>query len=272
MSTNMVGNFFRSRRDLGVDVVFIFMEPYQSVESRSSIMHELLDWPLISMIPGAERVLRSIDFDVFLLIDYRNNYNAVLDIFPETPVILWARDPRTNKQIENLQGIRFPGDMKTRPRGTHVPKATRAGHLFEKMENPLMVPSGGVDSRRRMLIGVTWLPALRDRLWEAYNIPVRGNAFELPNIVQGCEDGVAIKKSENPSVIFVGRLDPYKRPWLMVELAKMFPEVEFNVLGRRHEFGRRSYDIERDSGLLPHNLKLLGQVTGEEKWRRLAAA
>merc|ERR1719317_1419016 len=51
MSTNMVGNFFRSRRDLGVDVVFIFMEPYQSVESRSSIMHELLDWPLISMIP-----------------------------------------------------------------------------------------------------------------------------------------------------------------------------------------------------------------------------
>ena len=58
----------------------------------------------------------------------------------------------------------------------------------------------------------------------------------------------------------------------MFELAKKFPDVEFWVFGRRHFYGKGSYDIEKDSGKLPKNVKLFGQISGEEKFEHLQKA
>jgi glycosyltransferase involved in cell wall biosynthesis len=41
-----------------------------------------------------------------------------------------------------------------------------------------------------------------------------------------------IRKSSNPTVCFLGRLDPIKRPRLFFDLAKEFPAIEFHVMGR----------------------------------------
>ena len=84
---------------------------------------------------------------------------------------------------------------------------------------------------------MTWMPALENRLLEAYEIPT-SVAASLPNVVrispvEPKDTGV----SPTPLVVFLGRLDPYKRPWLLVELARAFPGVNFVVAGQAHFSG-----------------------------------
>jgi glycosyltransferase involved in cell wall biosynthesis len=71
-----------------------------------------------------------------------------------------------------------------------------------------------------------------------------------------------------PLVVFLGRLDPYKRPWLFVELARRFPHVSFAMAGRRHHVGVGAWE---PSGI-PPNVRLLGHVDGIEKTRLLATS
>jgi len=283
MASKMVAGVFQTKRDLGhqISLVFIFASPYQgNQESKllQKVHHSLFGFPLLSMIPAKKNHLRrdslnalkSAKIDVFLLIDFRNDYNNVLKYTSE-PIILWARDPRTNQQIQNLEGIRIPGYFK-QPQGVHAPRATGAKILFEKVEYE-KDHRGDLSEPRRMIIGVTWIPALWDRVFEAYDIEPFGNVLGLNNVLTGCSrDKQLLDKHPTPAVIFIGRLDPYKRPWLMIELAKKFPDVEFWVFGRRHFYGKGSYDIEKDSGKLPKNVKLFGQISGEEKFEHLQKA
>jgi len=52
-------------------------------------------------------------------------------------------------------------------------------------------------------------------------------------------------ESRSPVVLFLGRVDPYKRPWLLVPLARMFPHVTFIVAGQSHFHGQGSYRLPR---------------------------
>ena len=88
----------------------------------------------------------------------------------------------------------------------------------------------------------------------------------LPNIVD--IDAGEVIKNQQPRVIFLGRLDPIKRPWVFVELARRFPGVEFLMLGQSHFRGRGSW-VPRQ---LPENTKLLGHVDGEQKLHLLSSA
>jgi len=276
MATNMVGKFFLNRPDLNVKVVYIFAQPSQGNKKIvSRVEHKLLGWPLICLhdkSSEARTLILNSGIDVFLTIDYRSQYDKVFSILPNVPVILWARDPRTSEQIDNLESIRLPSNAGSRPQGVKAPKATRARQVFERLEGQTPENMYTSTESRKMIIGVVWMPALRERLLEAYNIPPHGNSIELPNIVDFCQES-CIQKYHKPAVIFVGRLDPYKRPWLMVELAISFPNVEFWVLGRSHFDNSNSYKIKHDHDRpLPANVKLLGQKTGQAKWKLLGAA
>jgi glycosyltransferase involved in cell wall biosynthesis len=88
----------------------------------------------------------------------------------------------------------------------------------------------------------------------------------LPNIID-IEPGEVIK-SAKPTVIFLARLDPYKRPWLFAELARYFPEVEFIFLGQAHFRGEGAWEPKA----LPDNVKVLGHVDGDKKVGILSAA
>ena len=77
-----------------------------------------------------------------------------------------------------------------------------------------------------------------------------------------------VTKSEKPRVIFLARLDPIKRPWLFVELARFFPAVEFLMLGQPHFHGPGSWE----AGDLPPNVKLLGHVEGTRKHQLVSSA
>ena len=121
------------------------------------------------------------------------------------------------------QGIRIPG-YSSPPQGRATPDATGAGALYRSFTPNLVV-------------GVTWMPALENRLLEAYEIPT-SVAASLPNIVRiSPVEPKDTGESPTPLVVFLARIDPYKRPWLLVELARAFPNVNFAVAGQAHFSG-----------------------------------
>ena len=173
----------------------------------------------------------------------------------------------TCASLECTQGIRLPGETQA-PQGRSAPVATGAGKLWR---NFLLSPPpfegakrGGV---KGLAVGATWMPALRERLEPAYHIP-SSSAIQLPNIIDMGEFSAKDEhESPSPMVLFLGRCDPYKRPWLLVPLARKFPHVNFVVAGQSHFEGQGSYRLPR----LP-NLKLVGHIHAGKKRELLKKA
>jgi len=88
----------------------------------------------------------------------------------------------------------------------------------------------------------------------------------LPNPVD--LPGGAMTKASDPRVAFLARLDPYKRPWLCVELARRFPDVEFLLAGHAHYRGEGAWEPTD----LPSNVRMLGHVDGPDKVALLRSA
>ena len=103
------------------------------------------------------------------------------------------------------------------------------------------------------------------RTRSTYDVEPAGLHF-LPNPVAPVAAGA--RRAERPRVAFLGRLDPIKRPWVFVELARRFPHVEFVALGRAHFAGPGSWLPDR----LPSNVTVLGHVEGEAKRSVLGSA
>jgi glycosyltransferase involved in cell wall biosynthesis len=118
---------------------------------------------------------------------------------------------------------------------------------------------------RRKLVFATTATFLRQRVPGAYNIPEPEIPI-LPNLLTIRGDDVA--KTARPSVIFLARMDPVKRPWLFTELARDFPDVDFLLAGKNHFTGPGSWQPEN----LAPNVKLLGHIDGEEKRRVIASS
>ena len=92
----------------------------------------------------------------------------------------------------------------------------------------------------------------------------------LPNPVEHIPDESSINKSKEPTVCFLGRMDPQKRYWLFFELAKNFPDVEFIAVGKPNPLYEELYRqiVEKYRGL--KKLKITGFVSEEEKSRILS--
>lgn len=69
-------------------------------------------------------------------------------------------------------------------------------------------------------------------------------------------------KAGEPTVLFLGRLDPEKNPEGFIELASRFPGVRFILAGRAHSAGRQRLI---DSMAKPGNLSVAGFVSGSVK-------
>ena len=183
-----------------------------------------------------------------------------LFLTPRSP--LWLQ--LTCASLVCTQGIRLPGETQA-PQGRSAPVATGAGKLWREFR------LGGAKSRgvksRGLAVGATWMPALRDRLEPAYHIP-SPSAIQLPNIIDMGEFSAKDEhESPSPMVLFLGRCDPYKRPWLLEPLSRKFPHVNFVVAGQSHFVGQGSYRLPR----LP-NLELVGHIHAEKKRELLKKA
>ena len=200
------------------------------------------------------RAMQRERFDLLLTIDYNLGYSVYLRSLPRTPAIVWVRDPRTPEDAARILDVRIPGQGDSLPQGL----MSHDGRSLAPIAREAIV------TRRRLMLASP-TPLLVRKLEGAYGFEPH-DFFLLPNPV-GLEPD-ARTKSLLPTVAILGRLDPYKRPWLAAELARHFPQVEFRFLGQSHFTGPGSFDTTN----LPPNVRLLGQVGEAEKQRLLSEA
>lgn len=253
-AARQVARFFHDHPGLGVDVVFLSRELRAGPNATDLSVHGSRLVPLSANRLSYARTLRRERFDLLLTIDYRPSYRRPLLLLPRTPVIVWVRDPRTPEDAARIAGIRIPSQPEVQPSGLRSPCCTwlsTLATLSAWLRRPLMLAATS--------------PFLKGKIEGAYGIRTQ-DCTVLPNIID--LDPEDAGKSPSPSVAFLGRLDPYKRPWLFAELAGHFPEVEFLVLGQAHFPGSGAWQ-PRD---LPDNVRLLGHVGEAEKRRILASA
>lgn len=91
----------------------------------------------------------------------------------------------------------------------------------------------------------------------------------LPNFID--IPTTEIKKSKDPSVVWLARLDPIKQPEACFDLAERTPDVDFNILGSSHTLhgGTIRDDHFKEKYSHVKNLRFHGFTTGEEKERIL---
>jgi glycosyltransferase involved in cell wall biosynthesis len=200
------------------------------------------------------RRVRAERLDLLLSIDYRPNYRPICWALPRTPMIVWARDPRPPEDVTRVHGLRLPGSQNIQPLGTFQPDCSSLGTIVR------CAPLTG-----RPLALASTSPHLQSKLECMIRMKV-GRLRMLPNPIAPLR-GEA-RKSERPSVAFLARLDPYKRPWLVIELARRFPDVQFQMAGKAHFRGEGAWNPSD----LPPNARMLGHLAEAEKRRLLSQA
>ena len=213
--------------------------------------------PLHFNVGRPDRRGLSVDrFDVLLSMDYRPGYYRVFDHFSRTPKVLWVVDPRPQSDVEKIDTLRIPGQENERPQGIDAIDCSGLALWRPRILRPWrgrIAFAAPLASLGEKFAGTYGFPAPRHLHFLPYPLPLASRA------------GV---KDPAPSVVFLGRLDPIKRPWVFVEVARQVPEADFILMGRNHFSGAGSWVPEN----LPSNVKWMGHVEGEEKRRTISQA
>jgi glycosyltransferase involved in cell wall biosynthesis len=252
-ATRQVAQYFQSAPERGVDVVYLSRLRDREAPPERVIHDTRLITYRNRSLDYARRV-RAERIDLLLSIDYRPSYRRLLRLLPRTPLLVWVRDPRTPDDVARVSSIRVPGQPGQVPQGLRPMECTSLAGVVRT-------------SRlwRRPVLFATPAPSLAARVPATYGVAPREVTF-LPNIIDLAPQPATARG--RPSVVFVGRLDPYKRPWLFAELALHFPEVDFLFLGKAHFSGPGAWEPRG----LPANARLLGHVGEARKAKLLSAA
>lgn len=245
-----VGRLFAERPELGVQPVYLSGRGMPPPDGG------LDGIPFVVRGAGPRRyarALRAANPDLLLAIDYEPGFWPVLARFPRTPLLVWSRDPRGPREWAALDELRLPGRA-DRPAGLD-----RIGSASMRWVVALARALG------RPLAFGSPAPLLASlRAPGAYRLPL-GPIPLLPNPIVAPQ---TVAKAPEPTVAFLARLDPYKRPWLAVELGRRMPDVRFLLAGRSHFQGPGAW-APRD---LPPNVELLGHVDETAKCELLGKA
>jgi glycosyltransferase involved in cell wall biosynthesis len=247
-AARQVARTFNSNPQLGVTALFLAAAATGRDGGLATYSHGTL-LILDPAAPQCQRTIRKHQLDLLLTIDYRPKYRDVLDLFNHAPTIVWVRDPRPPDLMASIATLRMPDDKFFSPCGIKEIDCSSLADLVAAGSIRLASPA----------------PSLNNLIERTYHLSNVECSF-LPNIVDVSPRPA--RKHRNPRVIFLGRLDPIKRPWMFAELARSFPKIEFLMLGKSHFHGPGSWV---PTGL-PNNLQLLGHVDGKRKYELLSSA
>jgi glycosyltransferase involved in cell wall biosynthesis len=193
--------------------------------------------------------------DILLTIDYRTSYNAVINALPGKPVVVWSRDPKTPDDYKKISTLRIPGLNDVKPAG--IP-AIRAEMLSRFVKGNLLF--------RRKVFLANKMKHISLKNTDTYWLPESPLVLPNPDVIDYNKH--TARPSSHPRVVYLGRFDPIKRPWIFLELARKFPDVEFIMMGRNNfkcEGGWRP-------GSIPENVVMTGHLSGDEKYEMLSSA
>lgn len=206
---------------------------------------------IINTLKYAKMVNRR-NFDLLITMEYYSSYLYTALLLPKTPLIIWIHDPRPKEEWDKIFTV-------------PLAKITDGKDISEQSlcyENKSLMQILKLSSiLRRKVIFATSAYSLIAMAKKTYNL-TDINPVLLPTPV-AIPDIAEITYSSKPSLCFLGRLDPVKRPWIFFELAKRFKDMDFIVAGKTH-FPELMDPIIKKYSDVP-NLKFLGLVTGKEK-------
>ena len=237
-----------------MDVVFLSGELRSSATLKETRIARHARDSAAARTPANWLAARRERFDLLLTIDYNLGYSVYLRSLPRTPAIVWLRDPRSAEEARIIESTRIPGKREDTPQGLYSFDSRSMARIHNEAQwfgRPLLIRNAGPSPCRAPRSGVWVEPE---------------HVFFLPNDVRLDPD--AVVKSKRPTVVFLGRLDPIKRPWMFAELAAFFPHVEFRFLGQSHFSGQGAWNPDN----LPANVRLCGHVNEADKTRLLSEA
>ncbi|MCM8773781.1 MAG: glycosyltransferase family 4 protein [Candidatus Omnitrophica bacterium] len=198
-------------------------------------------------------------FDFLMTVEYCTDYQYTCFLQPKVPLIIWIHDPRPKECLEKIatvswevlaEGKKSPEELKIHEQNVRrsINKVISLSKLFN-----------------RKIIFATTAYFLIERAKKLYNLSdispiVLPIPVDIPKL-----DGLSY--SPKPSVCFLARLDPPKRPWIFFELARRFKDVDFLVAGKTH-FPKIMEPILKEYNSLP-NLRFLGFLDDEQKDKML---
>jgi glycosyltransferase involved in cell wall biosynthesis len=253
-AVRQVSECFMQDPSLGVEIRLLMGEwPKKGAAIPAALHGAPVIWREKRLLNYLAQIRRE-KLDAILAIDYRPNYRLLFFGLPQTPVLIWIRDPWNRQDIEYIRTLRIPGSGDQTPQGTTPPQCkslSKVLRLSKLMHRPLR-------------FAVT-SPHLISKMPDCYGLKTKA-VDVLPNIIslQPHKCG----KSESPLVVFLARLDPTKRPWIFAELARRYPDVQFLFLGQQHFHGPGAWAMAS----LPSNVRVLGHVGEAEKSRLLSSA
>jgi glycosyltransferase involved in cell wall biosynthesis len=239
---------------LGFRPVFLSGQHYRTGARRATTSNGV---PLIFRdrdLAAYRRALAQRGVSLLLTIDYRASYAPIIASLPRAPLIIWANDPRPRADVEKIATLEIPNDPAP-PQGISATGTTSLRVVLDE-----------ASEANRSVQLVSPAPVfLEPKAREAYDVATARLEF-LPYPLEVTHGRNT--RARAPRLVFLGRLDPIKRPWLFVELARRFPKVEFLMLGQAHFRGPGAWEPAQ----LPENVRLVGHVDGEEKRRLLSSA
>ena len=201
------------------------------------------------------RLINFAKINIFLSIEHYPTYEYVLLASPSTPLIIWIRDPRGKEEWEKISTV--PLESKAVNKND---KNTLLRFAEEKKQSITKIIKLSKILKRKIVF-VTQAKFLVERAKRTYELNSI-NPHLLLNPIPLVENR-QIKYSNNPSLCLLGRLDPVKRPWIVFELAKILPQVDFYIIGKTHFPELMNPIINKYTHL--KNLKFMGILNDKEK-------
>lgn len=190
-------------------------------------------------------------YDVFMGIETMPYLPTLLNLAPKKPpLLLYIQDPRPASEWEDLDTVINTDDGSPRP-------SPRVQAFYNRL-----IQQGRL---RAISQGGDLIPKARS----LYAIPSSFPISVVRNPVQIDADFRLDQQPKEDLVVVLGRLDPVKRPWLALEVAKQMPGVQFCFLGQAHD--PVSPYIIYPYKSLP-NVHLLGHQSGTTKKELLKKA
>lgn len=197
--------------------------------------------------PFARKKIRNIvdEYDLFLSLEFSHIAYDVMSLASKgQKLILWIQDPRTHSDWEELDTLSVIRQTGYRPNPAFA-------LLLSKLAGQQRLH---LVSQGRCLI---------EKAREIYHLPKEMPVEFMPNPIHFPKEDVQnILKDKRPQILFLGRLDSVKRPWIVCEVAKQMPQYDFYFAGNNHE--PRMKEIMEPYQQVP-NCHFLGHIEGDKK-------
>jgi len=242
-------HLFNSRPDLGVDVSWIMprhLPPAGGSAATATLQGSPVVWRQKSLA-AFRSSLRRARLDLLVSIDFQSIYRLPIWLLPRTPVLFWLRDPWSPEDKARMATLKTPDDSAKATQGlfSRDLRSFRFDALVAKLTG------------RRFAYAAPAELVFR-RIPSTYGIRPRTTHL-LPNFHLGGKDPGP--KSDKPTILFVGRFDPVKRPWIVHEIARRMPDVRFEMAGATQLKGTGAWNPSPT----PKNVTYLGLIDGEAK-------